>query len=89
MAIRVSSHPVARLLAQKLGAPIISTSLNLSGEPPVYDLKELSSEMRKQINVILDEGVLKPAEPSTIARINGEEIEIIREGPIHLKNETK
>lgn len=34
VAVRVSSHPVARALAAALGHPVISTSANRSGAPP-------------------------------------------------------
>ncbi|MDH3315206.1 MAG: Sua5/YciO/YrdC/YwlC family protein [Gammaproteobacteria bacterium] len=34
LAVRVSAHPVAAALCRAFGAPIVSTSANLSGKPP-------------------------------------------------------
>ncbi len=34
LAVRVSAHPVAAALCRAFGAPIVSTSANLSGRPP-------------------------------------------------------
>src|SRR4029079_5986016 len=56
-AIRVSSHPVARLLAKSFGSPIVSTSANLSGLPPVEDPQRLSESVQKGIAVLLDAGI--------------------------------
>lgn len=36
LALRISSHPIARALSQRLGRPIISTSANRSGQPPCH-----------------------------------------------------
>ena len=35
VACRVPDHDQARLVAEKMGRPIVSTSLNLTGEPPL------------------------------------------------------
>ena len=35
VACRVPDHHQARLIAEKMGRPIVSTSLNLSGKPPL------------------------------------------------------
>ena len=87
-AVRVSSNNVARTLSRGLGKPIISTSANISGEAPAYNIKEvIKSFARKKYipDLILDAGKLPKRPPSTIVKIiqNGE-IVVIREGEIRI-----
>lgn len=42
IAVRVSAHPVVVELCRRLGGPLVSTSANLTGEPPAYRRDELS-----------------------------------------------
>ncbi len=55
-AIRVSSHPVARQIAQAFGSPIVSTSANRGGEPPTFDPKHLPEDIKENITVLVDAG---------------------------------
>jgi len=41
LAVRVTAHPVAAALCTGFGAPIVSTSANLAGEPPPRQREEL------------------------------------------------
>ncbi|WP_414829180.1 Sua5/YciO/YrdC/YwlC family protein [Alteromonas sp. H39] len=40
IAVRVTSHPVVCELCHKLGKPLVSTSANLSGQPPAMSVDE-------------------------------------------------
>ena len=74
-AIRVPDYDVPRKLAKKIGAPIIATSLNISGQPPIFDLKNLPPVFSaiSAINV----GPLPKRKPSTILQpFNGGHIVI-------------
>ena len=42
IAVRVSAHPVVAALCTRLGGPLVSTSANLSGEPPARHRDGLS-----------------------------------------------
>ncbi|MEG1610752.1 MAG: L-threonylcarbamoyladenylate synthase, partial [Bilophila sp.] len=44
VAVRLSSHPVARALAQAVGEPITASSANISGRPAVVSAAELDKE---------------------------------------------
>ncbi len=63
-AIRVPGLAAARDAAAQAGVPLIATSLNISGEPPVFDLKLLPE--RFSGIPIIDGGVLTPKAPSTV-----------------------
>lgn len=69
VAVRVSSHPVARALAAALGHPVISTSANRSGAPPARTAAaavESLGETRAAPLRILDGGTTPGGAPSVI-----------------------
>lgn len=54
IAVRVSSHPVARALAEAAGGMVISTSANFSGESPVQDPDLISAAFLSLVDGILN-----------------------------------
>jgi len=70
IAVRVSSHPIARDLAARLGGLIVSTSANLSGEAPCRDPKRLTPALLAGIDGLVDGGILPERPPSTLVRID-------------------
>lgn len=86
-AVRVSSHKIAKALSQKLGKPIISTSANVSGKPPCYNVEEVLEQFKNrkfQSDLILDAGQLKKNQPSTIVKVENDKIKILRAGKLKL-----
>lgn len=65
IALRVSSHPAARALAMACGFPIVSSSANISGRPPVTLAEELDPELLSSLRPVLD-GVLAPPPPCPV-----------------------
>jgi len=66
IAARIPGHPVALALARAAEYPITSTSVNISGAPPVYSPKRVPRALRSAIDLILDAGRLRRRNPSTI-----------------------
>lgn len=60
---RISSHPLAHAIVQRLGKPITATSANLHGGPNPYRVEETVGE---QVDLVLDYGELPRRPPSTI-----------------------
>lgn len=88
VAFRVTSHPFAARLSEILGRPIISTSANLASLESPYDIsdvKKMFENSEYQPDLLIDAGVLPHRLPSTVARIIGDRIEILRQGEIVLK----
>lgn len=80
--LRVSSHPVARELAEAVG-PIVSTSANFGGEPPCYDIACVRVWLGNVENVlVIDAGVLAKNIASTIVRVREGGYDILRSGAI-------
>lgn len=81
---RVSPHPTARALAKLLGAPLVATSANKSGHPPLLHASDIDAVLPGADAILEnDEGVLGGS-PSTIVAFEGEEIKILRQGAITL-----
>lgn len=66
IAVRVTDHPASRLLCQRLGHPLVSTSANLSGEKPGRTAFEVKEQIGQQIDLILDKPLGGRDKPSEI-----------------------
>lgn len=77
--IRIPDHAVCLALVGQLGRPILSTSANRGGAEPLNDPAEIQTELGKQLDVILDAGVL-PRVPSTVVSLAGDRVAVLREG---------
>lgn len=89
IAVRVSSHPVAQALSAGLGAPIVSTSANVSGQPTGYSVADVQAQFLHQSHqpdLYLDFGSLDPSvPPSTIVGVDDYGYpEVIRQGTIEI-----
>jgi len=84
VAVRQSSHPGAAELVAALDGPLISTSANRSGRPPLADVLAVEAEFGSagEKVLVLDAGVLPPSQPSTIVDLCGRAPALVREGAI-------
>ena len=80
IAVRVSSHPVARALAGSAGGLLVSTSANLAGEPACIDPEELSEALLARVDAVVSAGRLRGGLPSTIVDVCSQPPELIRTG---------
>ncbi|MGD8206366.1 L-threonylcarbamoyladenylate synthase type 1 TsaC [Pantoea sp. FN0305] len=77
LAVRVSDHPAVQELCRQFGNPLVSTSANLSGQPPCRNVTEVVQQFGDSFPVLQGEtgGRLNPSEIRDI--ISGD---IIRQG---------
>lgn len=54
LAARVTAHPGAAALCAAFGAPLVSTSANLSGEPPAFRRTELDPRLLAAVDGVLE-----------------------------------
>ncbi|MGC4107528.1 MAG: L-threonylcarbamoyladenylate synthase [Thermomicrobiales bacterium] len=80
--VRVPAHSVALTLAQRVGGVLATTSANISGQPPATKADEIGTTLRNRLDVILDGGISRNGRASTVIRLEGDTIHIIREGAI-------
>jgi len=84
--IRIPDHPATLQVIQEVGAPLTATSLNASGSAPASvdesTLQTLNWPDGDTVYVVRDDDAVTCTSASTLVRITGEEIEILRPGPI-------
>ncbi|MCX6743242.1 MAG: L-threonylcarbamoyladenylate synthase [Candidatus Parcubacteria bacterium] len=77
--IRIPDNQICLEIVRKLGNPIITTSLNISGEEILTNPSQLSKEITNKIDLIIDAGIM-PQEPSTIIDLSANSPVILRPG---------
>ncbi len=80
--VRQPGHPVAAALVKAVGSPITGTSANLSGRPACRQVSDLEPALIRQLDLILDAGMLAGGRGSTVVDVTGETPQILREGAI-------
>ena len=83
LAWRIPGHSWALKLANRFEAPISATSANISDQPPIYKISEVTETFDGKVDLIVNGGNLKPRKPSTIFDVTNRKI--IRKGPISKK----
>jgi L-threonylcarbamoyladenylate synthase len=78
VAVRIPDVGWLRQLLERTG-PLVSTSANRSGEPPVREPEKLARDLQNQIDLILNAGP-RDGEPSAIVDFTGSSPRIVREG---------
>ncbi len=81
--VRVPDHEVARALLRAAG-PMAVTSANISGQPSPSTAQEVLAQLNGRIDLILDGGKTPGGVPSTLVDCTGNDLKILREGPISL-----
>lgn len=82
IAFRISSNSVASNLTKKLNLPITATSANKSGQPAIYEIRELIENFKDEVEMIIDSGNLPRNMSSTYLNMVDDKLEIRRTGPI-------
>jgi L-threonylcarbamoyladenylate synthase len=81
--IRMSSHPLAQKLVETFGGPITTTSANPSGESSGRTLAQLKEYFHEQKGIaVLSGGDLSLSKGSTVVKVDGEQLKLLREGEI-------
>ena len=78
--LRVPEHRVTQALLERLGQPLLATTLIPHGETePLNDPHEIRERLEHQLQLVLDAGAC-PMEPTTVIDLTGEEPELVRLG---------
>jgi L-threonylcarbamoyladenylate synthase len=83
--LRVSSHPIAMGIVQKLKRPLTATSANLTGAPECTRASEVIKQIGDKIDAIVDLGDTPGTKGSTIIDLTCNPPVILREGAISRK----
>jgi L-threonylcarbamoyladenylate synthase len=83
VAVRQSPHPMARALVARFGGPVTTTSANRAGQPPATTPAAVLAALGADCH-LLDGGPTAGGAPSTLVRVRGGEVEILRRGAVEL-----
>lgn len=77
IAVRVTDQPDVVALCNSVNKPIISTSANLSGQPPATTWQEVEQQLANKVDFIIKGNTLGYVKPSTIIdAISGETVRV-------------
>lgn len=78
--IRVTSTEPSLSICRAFGFPVVSTSVNKTGEPPIEDPDRIWEKFGSSVDLMLDCGRLEHNAPSTILDLTVDPPKIIRQG---------
>lgn len=82
VAVRCPAHPVAHRLISLAGIPIAAPSANLSGKPSPTSAAHVAEDMNGRVDMIIDGGECEIGLESTIVKIDGDHLTLLRPGGI-------
>jgi len=83
--LRIPNNDIALQLSSLSGGLLVGSSANRTGEAPPRNVQEISTELKKMIDIVLDGGPTAHGIPSTVADLTSDKPKILREGPISLQ----
>ncbi|MFA7685423.1 MAG: L-threonylcarbamoyladenylate synthase [Candidatus Gracilibacteria bacterium] len=87
VSFRVSSDEFCLEMVKELGRPVTTTSANRAGFPQLYSAEDFSSafgEFVEELDLVIDGGKIAENKPSTIVKVEGGNVTIVRQGDILL-----
>ena len=79
--LRISSHPIARMIVERLDTPLTSTSANPAGEEDLTDVEKIAQRFGDQVDLIIDGGKVSGV-GSTVVDLTVSPPAMVREGMI-------
>jgi len=79
---RVPAHPLTLALLRACGGLLRATSANRSGAPPALTAAAALDALGGAAELVLDAGPAPGGTPSTVVRVDGERVQVLRAGAI-------
>jgi L-threonylcarbamoyladenylate synthase len=79
--VRISAHPIARLIVEAVDAPLTSTSANTAGGKNLTDARSIADLLGDQVDLIIDGGEVA-GQGSTVVDLTTTPPTVVREGMI-------
>lgn len=80
--VRMPGNRIAHELIKKAGVPIAAPSANISGKPSGTNVKDIFEELHDKVDFIIDGGDCDIGLESTVVRVIGDKVKILRPGRI-------
>lgn len=84
IAVRVPAHPAMQALLQATGRPLAAPSANASGRISPTRASHVAASLGGRIPLVIDAGPTRHGLESTIVAVTGDELRLLRHGPIDL-----
>ena len=82
IALRCPRDTLCGKILECIGGPVVSSSANLSGQPPAETAEDVVRIFGNQLDVILDGGPRRGDLPSTLVDVSGPRARLLRRGPV-------
>ena len=80
--IRIDSNRIVNNIIEKSNVPIVAPSANISDKENITSISDLDKDIIDLVDYIIDGGNLQNTEESTIVKVEGNQLNILREGKI-------
>ena len=81
--IRIPDNPIALKIVHELGHPLVTTSVNETGEEPLVDPFEIDEKFGRSLDMVIDGGIML-GDPSSVISLIDDKIDVIRQGSADL-----
>jgi len=87
VALRCPRDTLCQRILERIGGPVVSSSANLSGQPPAETAQDVVTIFGNQLDVVLDGGPRRARAPSTLVDVSGERPQLLRRGAVDVAAE--
>ncbi|MDZ4221636.1 MAG: Sua5/YciO/YrdC/YwlC family protein, partial [Patescibacteria group bacterium] len=90
--MRVPDNAIAARLSREAGVPLVATSANTSGKGPCYSPDDVRASLganASKVDAFVDGGILENRAVSTMVKVWDNQITVLREGAVDIKNENQ
>jgi L-threonylcarbamoyladenylate synthase len=81
--VRISAHPIARLIVEAIAVPLTSTSANPAGEQDLSDAQSIADILGDQVDLVIDGGKVA-GQGSTVVDLTTTPPTVVRPGMIEI-----
>jgi len=87
VALRCPKDTLCERLLEHIGGPVVSSSANLSGQPPAQSAEEVLRVFGNQLDLVLDGGARRGGVASTLVDVSGSKPRLLRAGALDVTAE--
>jgi protein-tyrosine phosphatase len=80
--LRVPANEMAQDVLRMITGPLVLSSANRSGEPDAVTAQEVVDALGGDVALVLDDGPCRYGQPSSVVRVRGNQLEVLREGVV-------
>ena len=84
--IRQPGNLITRKILAGLNYPLTAPSANISGEDPTTTAEQVKDRLKNKVDLILDAGICRGGEPSTLVDTTQIPVRLVRAGAINFKS---